>query len=317
MEQALKTGLLSVVLPAFNEEASIPRAAQSIHVVLNDAQIDYELIFIDDGSRDGSWAAIQAAARRFPQVRGVRFSRNFGKEAAIFAGLAQSKGVCTVVMDCDLQHPPEKIPEMYRLWQQGYDVIEGVKSSRGSESIFHALAAKTFYRIISSSTGVDMSRASDFKLLDHRAVDTLVALREKNAFFRALSSWIGFQTAEVEFDVQPRLEGQSKWSFRSLARYAITNITSFSAAPLHLVTILGLVVFICSIVLGIHSLWQKFTGHALEGFTTVILLQLLIGSILMICLGIIGYYVAKIYDEIKDRPRYIISENSEDKPDEA
>ena len=154
-----------------------------------------------------------------------------------------------------------------------------------------------------------MSRASDFKLLDRRAVDTLLALREKNAFFRALSSWIGFKTTQVEFEVQPRAEGYSKWSLKSLIRYAVTNLAAFSTAPLQIVTFLGVVVFLCSIVLGIHSLWQKFTGHALEGFTTVILLILFIGSILMICLGILGYYLAKIYEEIKDRPRYIIAEN--------
>ena len=139
-------------------------------------------------------------------------------------------------------------------------------------------------------------------------MDTLVALREKNAFFRALSSWIGFSTATVEFEVQPRVAGESKWSVMSLVRYAVTNIAAFSTAPLQIVTLLGVVVFLASAVLGLHSLWQKFTGHALEGFTTVILLQLLIGSILMICLGIIGYYIAKIYEEIKDRPRYILAD---------
>ena len=311
MEETNKTGLLSVVLPAYNEEASVPRAAQVIGGLLSGAGIPHEIIFVDDGSRDHTWEVIQAQAGRYPQVRGVKFSRNFGKEAAIFAGLAQSRGACTVVLDCDLQHPPEKILEMYRLWQEGYQVVEGVKTSRGKENPLHTLAAKTFYSVISNATGIDMSRASDFKLLDRRAVDTLLAMREKNAFFRALSSWIGFQTTQVEFEVQPRLEGESKWSLRSLTRYAVTNITSFSAAPLQLVTLLGVVVFLCSVVLGIWSLWQKVTGQALEGFTTVILLQLLIGSILMICLGIIGYYIAKIYEEIKDRPRYIVAERCE------
>lgn len=308
MDNTLKQGLLSVVLPAFNEEASVPRAADTITAILTRAAIRHELIFVDDGSRDGTWAAIQAQALRFPQVRGVRFSRNFGKEAAIFAGLAQAEGDCVVVLDCDLQHPPEKILDMYRLWQQGYQVIEGVKASRGRENPLHTFAAKRFYSIISRATGIDMSKASDFKLLDRRAVDTLLAMREKNAFFRALSAWIGFPSAQVEFEVQPRLEGQSKWSIRSLVRYAVTNIASFSTAPLQLVTLLGVIVLLCSVVLSIHSLWQKFTGHALEGFTTVILLQLFIGSILMICLGIIGYYIAKIYEEIKDRPRYIVAD---------
>ena len=306
MQETLKTGLLSVVLPAYNEESSIPRAAEVICGLLTQADIRHELIFVNDGSRDHTWEAIQKQADRYPQVRGIQFSRNFGKEAALFAGLAQARGDCAVVLDCDLQHPPEKIIDMYRLWQHGYQVIEGVKVSRGKENPLHTLAARAFYSAISGATGVDMSRASDFKLLDRRAVDVLIAMREKNAFFRALSSWIGFSTAQVEFEVQPRLEVESKWSIRSLVRYAITNIASFSTAPLQIVTLLGVVVFLCSVLLGLHSLWQKFTGQALEGFTTIILLQLLIGSILMICLGIIGYYIAKIYEEIKDRPRYIV-----------
>ncbi len=308
MDKREKTGLLTVVLPSYNEEASVPRAAETITAILTQAGIEHELLFVDDGSRDRTWAAIEIQAARCPNVRGVRFSRNFGKEAAIFAGLAQAEGECVVVMDCDLQHPPEKIVEMYRLWQNGAKVVEGVKSSRGKESPLHTFAAKSFYSIISRATRIDMSRASDFKLLDRRAVDTLIAMREKNAFFRALSSWIGFETAQVEFEVQPRLEGESKWSLISLVKYAVTNIVSFTTAPLQLVTIMGAAVFFASVVLGVWSLWQKWTGQALEGFTTVILLQLIIGSILMFCLGIIGYYIAKIYEEIKDRPRYILSQ---------
>ena len=307
--ESLRTGRLSVVLPAYNEEESVPLAADVIGDLLTQAGIDHELIFVNDGSRDHTWRAIQEAAARRPQVRGIRFSRNFGKEAAIFAGLAQARGDCAVVLDCDLQHPPEKILEMYRLWQQGWQVVEGVKISRGKESPLHTLAAKTFYRFLSGATRIDMSHASDFKLLDRRAVDVLVAMREKNAFFRALSSWIGFDTAQVEFEVQPRAAGESKWSLRSLTRYAVTNLAAFSTAPLQIVTILGMLVFLCSLVLGCWSLWQKINGQALEGFTTVILLLLLIGSALMVCLGILGYYIAKIYEEIKDRPRYIVADD--------
>ena len=307
--ESLRTGRLSVVLPAYNEEESVPLAADVIGDLLTKAGIDHELIFVNDGSRDHTWRAIQEAAARRPQVRGIRFSRNFGKEAAIFAGLAQARGDCCVVLDCDLQHPPEKILEMYRLWQQGWQVVEGVKISRGKESPLHTLAAKTFYRFLSGATRIDMSHASDFKLLDRRAVDVLVAMREKNAFFRALSSWIGFDTTQVEFEVQPRAAGQSKWSLRSLTRYAVTNLAAFSTAPLQIVTILGVLVFLCSLVLGCWSLWQKINGQALEGFTTVILLLLLIGSALMVCLGILGYYIAKIYEEIKDRPRYIVADD--------
>ena len=205
---------------------------------------------------------------------------------------------------------------MYRLWQEGWQVVEGVKISRGRENPVHTLAARIFYRFLSGATHIDMSRASDFKLLDRRAVDVLIAMREKNAFFRALSSWIGFSTAQVEFQVREREAGRSKWSLRSLFRYALTNLAAFSTAPLQLVTFLGVLVFLCSLVLGTHSLWQKLNGQALEGFTTVILLLLLIGSVLMICLGIIGYYIAKIYEEIKDRPRYIVADECGGRRDE-
>lgn len=311
-----RAGLLSVVVPAYNEEQSVPLAASAIGGVLGDAGISYELIFVDDGSKDGTWGEIRRAAEASHRVRGLRFSRNFGKEAAIFAGLAAAEGSCCAVMDCDLQHPPEKLADMYRLWQQGYQVVEGVKVHRGKESPLRSAAAKTFYAIISRATGIDMSRASDFKLLDRAAVDALLTMREKSAFFRALSSWVGFSSAQVEFEVRPRAAGESKWSLGSLIRYAVTNIASFSAAPLHLVAFLGEFTLVFAIALGIQSLWKKLTGRALEGFTTVILLVLFIGSVLMISLGIIGYYIAKIYEEIKDRPRYIVSDRCGGEPSE-
>ncbi len=300
--------LLTVILPACNEEDNIHPAAETIGGILREAAIPYELLFVNDGSKDGTWDAVRREAGRDAAVRGLRFSRNFGKEAAIFAGLANARGDCAVVLDCDLQHPPEKIVEMVRLWEQGYEIVEGVKASRGEEGVFHALAAKCFYGVISRAVGLDMSRASDFKLLDRRAIDALLSMREKNVFFRALSYWVGFRTASVEFDVRERSAGQSKWSTRSLVKYAVRNITSFSAAPMQIVTALGVVMLLASVVLGINSLVQKLQGAALEGFTTVIILQLFTGSIVMISLGIIGYYIAKLYEEVKGRPRFIVAE---------
>jgi len=299
--------MLSVIIPAYNEEAMIKRTASVISSILSDAEISHELIFVDDGSKDKTWENITAEATVSPVVRGVHFSRNFGKEAAILAGLTEADGDCCVVIDCDLQHPPEKIVDMYRLWEQGYEIIEGQKSSRGEEGKLHTFAARTFYSIISAATGFDMANASDFKLLDRKAVKVLINMREKNAFFRALSSWIGFKTTSVEFDVQEREVGESKWSTMSLIKYAISNISSFSTVPMQIVTVLGVIMFIISIVFGGIALAQKISGQALEGFTTVILIQLISSSIVMISLGIIGYYIAKIYEEIKDRPRYIIA----------
>ncbi len=298
--------MLSVVIPAYNEEEMVPVAAKTVAQVLRDAGIVYELVFVDDGSRDRTWEEIRALAS--PQLRGVHFSRNFGKEAAIFAGLQAAKGDCVAVMDCDLQHPPEKLAEMYRLWEQGAEVIEGVKSDRGKESAAHRLAAATFYKLISRATRVDMSRASDFKLLDRKAVNVILTMREKRAFFRALSSWVGFRTAEVAYEVRERTAGQSKWSTWSLMKYAVSNITAFTALPLHLVTVFGILTLLVSLVLGVIALVQKFMGLALGGFTTVIILLLFLGSLIMISLGIIGYYVGNIYEEIKDRPRYVVAE---------
>lgn len=299
--------MLSIILPSYNEEKMIPIAAQRLGEILSPEAIDYELVFVDDGSRDTTWQQIQDVAKTDSHVVGVHFSRNFGKEAAMFAGLEEAKGDCCVVIDCDLQHPPEKIVEMYRLWEQGYEVVEGIKEDRGEESGMHRFAANSFYGIISKLTGIDMASSSDFKLLDRKVVDTLNQLPERNVFFRALSFWVGFKKTEVSYRVQERTEGESKWSTRSLIKYAITNITSFSSAPLHIVTILGFIMAIVAVVFSVISLVQKFMGVALGGFTTVIVLLLFIGSVLMISLGIMGYYIARIYDEIKGRPKYIVS----------
>lgn len=299
--------MLSVVLPAYNEELMIKKTAQVIGEILKKEDIPYELVFVNDGSADGTWKKIEEIRETDSHIKGVCFSRNFGKESAVSAGLAQAEGSCVAVMDCDLQHPPETLVTMYRLWESGYQVVEGVKASRGKESFIHKMFAKTFYKIISDATGIDMSRASDFKLLDRQAVDEYLKMPEKNVFFRALSSWVGFRTTYVEFDVQEREAGQSKWSFKSLVRYAVNNIASFSAAPMQIVTFCGIIFFLFAFIIGMQSLYMYFAGQAMEGFTTVILLLLIIGSILMFSLGVIGYYIAKIYDEVKMRPRYIIS----------
>ncbi len=299
--------MLSIILPSYNEEKMIPIAARRLGDILSPENINYELVFVDDGSRDSTWQQIQSVATEDKHVVGVHFSRNFGKEAAMFAGLEEAKGDCCVVIDCDLQHPPEKIVDMYRLWEQGYEVVEGIKEDRGEESGLHRFAANSFYGIISKLTGIDMGSSSDFKLLDRKVVDTLNQLPERNVFFRALSFWVGFKKAEVSYCVQERTEGESKWSTKSLIKYAITNIASFSSAPLHIVTILGFIMAAVAVVFSVISLVQKIMGVALGGFTTVIVLLLFIGSVLMISLGIMGYYIARIYDEIKGRPKYIVS----------
>lgn len=299
--------LLSVIIPSYNEQDMIAQTFKTVKEIMDGASIPFEIIFVDDGSKDMTYANITKLAGSNTEVRGISFSRNFGKESAIFAGLESAAGACCVIMDCDLQHPPATIVEMYRLWEQGYDVVEGVKSSRGKETPIHKFCANSFYGIISKLTDIDMTNASDFKLLDRRAIEALLLMPERTPFFRALSSWIGFKTTTVSFEVQERTVGTSKWSMWSLVKYAIRNITSFSGAPMQFVTFMGWVMLIFSFIFAIQSLYRYFTGTALEGFTTVILLLLIIGSVLMISLGIIGHYISRIYDEIKGRPRYIIS----------
>lgn len=298
--------LLSIVLPAYNEEQNIPNTVKVLTGMLTENAIDYELVFVSDGSRDATFARIQKAAAENPKVRGAEFSRNFGKEAAIFAGLSLAAGDAVVVMDCDLQHPPEVVLEMWKLWRGGAEVVEGIKESRGRESLAHKLSAGLFYKVMSRLIKMDMNASSDFKLLDRKVVDVLLGLPERNTFFRALSFWAGFRREYVSYQVQERQFGESKWSTLSLMKYAVTNATSFSTLPLQLVTVMGMVSILFSVVLFIQTFVKYLSGTAVEGFTTVILLILVIGGFLMLSLGIIGHYIARIYEEVKGRPKYII-----------
>ncbi|MBP5282621.1 MAG: glycosyltransferase family 2 protein [Lachnospiraceae bacterium] len=299
--------LLSVVLPAYNEEMNIANTVKTLSELFEREKIDYELVFISDGSRDKTFEEIKKASAENPRVKGAEFSRNFGKEAGIFAGLELTSGDAVIVMDCDLQHPPEVIPQMWKLWQEGAQIVEGKKSSRGKEGIFHKIFAGLFYKIMSGLIKMDMSSSSDFKLLDRKVVDVLLSLPERNTFFRALTFWAGFDTRTVEYDVQERKYGTSKWSFFSLMRYAISNCTSFSTLPLQLVTFMGMCFIVFSVILGVQTLVRYLTGNSVEGFTTVILLILIIGGFIMLSLGIIGHYIARVYEEVKGRPKYIIN----------
>lgn len=300
--------LLSIVLPAYNEEQNIANTAKVLSELLTENAIDYELVFVSDGSKDGTFQEICKVAESNPRIKGAQFSRNFGKEAGIFAGLELTTGDAVIVMDCDLQHPPQVIPQMWKLWQDGVEVVEGIKSDRGRESLGYKLSAGLFYKIMSKLIKMDMNASSDFKLLDRKVVDVLLTLPERNTFFRALTFWVGFRTETVEYEVQDRQFGESKWSFWSLMKYAITNATSFSTLPLQLVTIMGMVSIFFSVVLAIQTMAKYLCGTAVEGFTTVILLILIIGGFIMLSLGVIGHYLARIYEEVKGRPKYIISQ---------
>ena len=307
--------MMSIIIPAYNEEENIENTASVISGIMEENGIDCEIIFVDDGSKDRTWELIDRLSRENKSVRGLKFSRNFGKEGAIFAGLKNCLGDCAVVIDCDLQHPPQLMVEMYNLWKQGYQVVEAVKASRGKEGFVYKFFAKCFYGLMKSSSNIDMKGASDYKLMDRQVVDALGDMPERITFFRALSSWVGFKTTKIEFNVAPRNAGKSKWSFKKLFKFAMSNLTSFTNVPMQIVTVTGFIFFIAAIVIAIQTLVRFFTGTAQEGFSTVILLILLTGSLIMIALGIIGYYISKIYEEIKCRPRYIISYDTNQRRD--
>ena len=304
-------GRLTVIIPSFNEEDNIKNTAKTIGDTLSEAGIDYDLLFISDGSTDNTFLYVEELSKEDKRINGIQFSRNFGKEAAIFAGLEYAVGDCVAVIDCDLQHPPKTLVEMYSKWEEGFEVIEGIKSSRGKEGIFHKMFVGLFYGIMSDLMKMDMNSTSDFKLLDRKVVNALLELPERNTFFRALTFWAGFKSTSVKFDVAERNAGKSKWSFSGLVKYAVSNTTSFTTAPLKIVLILGTLMLIFSAVLGIETLVNYFLGIAADGFTTVILLILIVGGCIMISLGIIGHYIARIYEEVKGRPRYIVSKTTD------
>lgn len=300
--------MLSIVVPVMNEEKNISVMVDRLSESLYKENILYEVIFVDDGSKDKSVISIKESSAKYPNVKGVSFSRNFGKEAAIMAGLKVATGDCCVVMDGDLQHPITTVVEMYRLWQDGFEIIEGIKNDRGKENFLHKIFAGLFYGLISKYIEIDMKSSSDFKLLDRKVVDVLLSLPEKNRFFRALTYWVGYRSTNVYYQVEPRLYGETKWSFSSLFKYAINNLTGFTSAPLHIVTFIGLIFLALSLVLSVQTLFNLAVGNAVEGFTTVIILILITGSCMMLSLGIIGIYISKIYNEIKNRPLYVVDE---------
>jgi len=303
--------MVSVVIPVYNEGEQIFNSIQTIHNALTTANIEHCFTLVDDGSRDNTWDELCRLAQTLPNVTAHSLSRNFGKEAALCAGLENADGDAFLVMDADLQHPPELIPQMVEKWQEGYDVVEGVKTNRGKESFASKIAAATFYRAFTKASGIDLGRASDFKLLDRRVVDAWRGMPETHTFFRGMSAWVGYKRYAIPFKVADRAGGETKWTLRSLSKLALHALTSYTAAPLYFVFWMGILLFIFSILLAIETLYVTVIHPQFgKGFPTVILLQLIIGSCLMVSLGIIGLYISRIYDEVKRRPRFIVGKTA-------
>jgi glycosyltransferase involved in cell wall biosynthesis len=311
---SLSTRLVSVVVPLYKEGSHLGVFLSDLKSALDQTRHPFEIVLVDDGSPDDTWERIKDEARTLPNLGALRLSRNFGKELALCAGLERARGDAVVVMDGDGQHPPSLLPLMIEKWQMsGADIVQAVKIKRGRESLAGKLGALLFYLILNKLSGFELKGASDFKLMNRKAVNAWLAMRERNVFFRGMTAWMGFSTARIPFEVAARRAGKSGWSYFKRWKLALVGITTFSSFPLHLVTFSGVIFFLFAVGLGIQTLYLKLVGRAFTCFATVILLELIIGSLLMISLGIIGEYLARIYEEVKGRPRYLVTEAIEPK----
>lgn len=302
---------VSTIIPAYNEGSSLYNNVMTIHNVMTENGIEHTFIIVNDGSTDNTEAELLRLADEIPCLMYINLSRNFGKEAAICAGLENAGGDAALVMDADLQHPPRYIPDMVKaMTDGGYDIVECVKQDRGKESLLQKAQALLYYKLFDKATGLSTKNASDFKLMNRQALDAWLKFKENNTYFRGLSAWIGFKRYELPIQVDERKSGKSKWSKKKLIKLALNSFAAYTAAPLFFVLWLGIIVGIAAAIMTIQTLYMYFSHNAMSGFSTVILLQLFIGSGIMISLSIIGLYIAKIYDEVKNRPRYIIKSSN-------
>lgn len=303
---------LSVIVPVFNEEAVLPEFSRVLSETLTPTGLTYETIFINDGSSDGTAQRLDSLRLGDNRIKVIEFSRNFGHQSAMTAGLRVAKGRACVIMDADLQDPPSLLIVMLDQWRAGYDVVYAVRLSREGETFFKKATAALFYRMLRVLSGVDIPHdTGDFRLMDRRVVDVLNSLPERNRFLRGLVSWIGFRQIGVSFDRPARAAGETKFSLWKMVRFALDGLTSFSRVPLRLVTIAGGVAFLGSGGVLVWALWVRlFTNRSVPGWTSLIGIVLLLGGAQLLALGVIGEYLAHIFDEAKARPTYIIRRTS-------
>ncbi|AGW13256.1 glycosyltransferase family 2 protein [Megalodesulfovibrio gigas] len=298
---------VSVVLPAHNEARGIGRAVQVLSSILEGVAASHEIIVVDDGSRDQTFETAAALCAHNPQLRVLSLSRNFGKEAALLAGLTAASGRAVITMDADLQHPPALIPVFLTHWRNGAKVVHGVKEDRQTDSLPQRLRARVFNALLTRLGGFNCSNCSDYKLLDREVVDILTTrMPERNRLYRGLASWVGFRQEFVGFVVAERLDGASSFSLKALMALATTALVSFSTIPLRIVTFLGALTLLLGVGVAGEAFWSWSHDRAVSGFMTLIMTLLIIGSCIMISLGIIGEYVGRIYEELKARPVFLV-----------
>lgn len=301
---------LTVAIPVFNEAASLPALREALEATLAKLGLTYEVLLVDDGSADASWAEVAAWCRADPHVRGLRFARNFGKEAALSAGLYASRGAAVVLMDADLQHPPALIADFVARWREGYEMVYAVRATRAGDSAVRRSATHAFYRLFRRVAEVDLPPgAGDFRLIDRRVVDTLNRLPERLRFMKGLYAWAGARHTGVPYDPPPRRYGQSAMSLRRLTTFGLDGIVAFSRIPLAISGWAGAAVALCSIAVGVYlALRTMILGVDVPGYASIMVGVMLLGGVQLLALGILGAYVGRIYEEIKERPLYVVAE---------
>ncbi|NEW65397.1 glycosyltransferase family 2 protein [Carnobacteriaceae bacterium zg-84] len=303
--------MLSIIIPCYNEEGAIPLLYKHVIDVLKEIGMSYELIFVNDGSKDNTLLQLKLLAKKDNHVKYISFSRNFGKESSMLAGLSYASGQAVIIMDADLQHPPLLIKEMINAFHAGYDQVIA-KRTRTGDSVSKTFFAKMYYKIVNHLTDVEMvDGVGDFRLLSRKAVDALLSLKESNRFSKGLFSWIGFKQKIIEYENQERQVGETKWSLKKLFNYGVQGILSFNDKPLRITFQLGLV---CVLMSFLYILWTFITilkeGVTVGGYFTTISAILVIGGVQLISIGVLGEYIGKIYYEVKKRPPYLIDDTN-------
>ncbi|MBO9542051.1 glycosyltransferase family 2 protein [bacterium] len=302
--------LISIVVPIYNEEAIILELHRRLTAVMQGMPDDYELVFVNDGSRDGSRQLLKGVVSSDPRSRLIDLSRNFGHQIAITAGLDHARGDAVVIIDADLQDPPEVIPRLVEKWREGFDVVYAVRAKRQGESLFKRVTAAGFYRLIARITNVEIPiDTGDFRLMNRRAVESLKRVREKNRFVRGLVAWIGFRQVGVEFVREERFAGETKYPLKKMLKFAFDGITSFSFLPLQLATYLGFLVSGVSFLGILYVIYLRVFAHAtIVGWASLMAVLLFLGGVQLITIGIIGEYIGRIYEEVRGRPLYLTQE---------
>ncbi|HEQ72154.1 MAG TPA: glycosyltransferase [Spirochaetia bacterium] len=302
-----KKPVYSVIIPVYNEQEVVAAAHRELSAVMKSLHAPYELIFVNDGSRDKTYPALYRIAEKDPAVKIVNFSRNFGHQVAISAGMDFAAGDAIVVIDADLQDPPRVIKEMAKKWKQGFEVVYGQRTKRKGESIFKRATASLFYRLIRRLSGVDIPvDTGDFRLIDRKVCDALKAMPERHRFMRGMAAWVGFKQCAVPYERQKRYAGKTKYPLLKMLKFATDAITSFSFKPLRIATVLGFFTSFAGFAYLLYAVIRYFLGAVQEGWTTIIALLIIFNGILFIILGIMGEYLGRVYEEVKTRPLYLV-----------